>query len=928
MDGLHDGGTDVRSDQGSTAVSTRHRSTPSFVDELAAHGTRVALVDGDTACTYAELVDRIDREANALDDRSPHGDDDAGPRRRVEHVAGGNRIDTVVRHLAALRAGRVVLLTPDSDRGREIAARFVTERPARLHPDLALLMPTSGSTGAAKVIRLSGEGVDANARAIAAALGLTHDDRAITSLPLHYCYGLSVVHSHLAVGASVVLTDDSVVDDRFWHTVDHHAVTTLAGVPHTFELFARLEQHGRDPLAAPSLRLVTQAGGRLTVAQVRHRAAHAARLGYRFAVMYGQTEATARMTVLDPAEVALAPHTVGRPIPGGSVELHPHPAAPPGTGEIVYRGPNVMMGYATGVDDLALGRTVHELHTGDLGRLDDAGRLEIVGRASRFVKPFGIRTDLDELTRRLAHHGLDAVVAGDDETIVVARLDGDRDDGLDEGGERTAPAAARSHAVVSRVASELGLPAGVFRVVPGPAPRLDNGKPNLEGLLAAGRCVGSPRAARAVVDLRDDVDVAAFFARALGDRRRTGAAVCGSDTFVSLGGDSLSYVEISIGLERLLGALPADWHLRTVDELHSLADSASESHPADTGRSAPRPRWRQVETTVVLRAIAIVLVVGTHMDVFFLRGGAHALLAVAGYNLARFRLVAGEVAHRTRQSLRAIARIAVPTSAWITANMIVTGGYSLGTALLVNNYTGSSWRRDGRWNYWYLEALVQTMLVVTLLWSIGPLRRVERRRPFLVASAFGAVTLALRFELVQFGDPYNAIFRTHTVAWCVAIGWMAARASTTWQRALVSLAVVAAVPGFFGDGRRELVLVAAMLLLVWVRRVPVPAPAVRIVGTLASASFVVFLVHWQVWPQMLEWFVPWVALIGTLAVGVGAWAASRAVVAAIRRRGPPTTSAATPPPRRDRSRRAHGRARAASPAPRPPPGRVRCRAAP
>jgi acyl-CoA synthetase (AMP-forming)/AMP-acid ligase II/peptidoglycan/LPS O-acetylase OafA/YrhL len=872
MNGGHDG----FGEHGSPAVRDRHRSTPGFVHALSNFGSRISLVDGDEVWTYAELAERIDELADRLG-RVPTAaaDDPIAPGRRLVHVSGGNRLDTVLRHLATLRGGHAVLLTPDSDRGRVTAARFVAEPPAALHHDLALVMPTSGSTGAAKVVRLSGDGLDANARAIARALAITPDDRAITSLPLHYCYGLSVLHSHLAVGASVVISDDSVIDDRFWQTVQKHGVTTLSGVPHTFELLARLERHGRDPLAAPSLRLVTLAGGRLPVAQVRYRAAQAARLGHQFAVMYGQTEATARMTVLDPAEVAIAPHTVGRPVPGGSVTLRPHPAAPPGGGEIVYRGPNVMLGYADGPDDLALGRTVHELRTGDLGRIDDDGRLEIVGRASRFVKPFGIRVGLDDVARRFAHHGLDAVVAGDDELIVVARLDD---------GERRALDQQRCETIVRRVAGEFELPVGVFRLVPHSAPHLDSGKPDLDRLLTIGRGVDAAVPTRPLGRApHGTVDVASFYARSAGAVGRSCTTVSRSDTFVSVGGDSLSYVEISIGLERLIGTLPADWHLRTVAELQSLADAAAAPRPGGPGDRAPRRWWRHVETTVVLRAIAIVLVVGTHMDVFFLRGGAHALLAVAGYNLARFRLVTSDVVHATRHSLRAIARVAIPTSAWIAANMVVAGGYSLGTALLVNNYTGSSWRQDGRWNYWYVEALVQSMLVVTLLWSIGPVRRLERRWPFAVASGFGALTLALRFEVVQFGDPYNAIFRTHTVAWCFAMGWMAARASRTWQRVVVSLAAVLAVPGFFGDGRRELVLVVAMLLLVWVHRVPVPAPMVRVVGTLASASFVVFLVHWQVWPQMLEWFVPWVALACTLAAGVGTWLVARGVSAGARR---------------------------------------------
>ena len=339
------------------AVRDRHRSTPAFVRALATFGDRIALVDGDETCTYADLAARIDDQTDRLDDAPTAVPQAEGTGRRLVHVSGGNRLDTVVRYLAALHAGHAVLLTPDTAQGRATATRFGAGAAAALHPELALVMPTSGSTGAAKAVRLSGDGLDANARSIAVALGLTAHDRAVTSLPLHYCYGLSVVQSHLAVGASVVLTDDSVMDDRFWRTVREREVTTFAGVPHTFELIGRLERQGGDPLAVPSLRLVTQAGGRLPVAQVRHRAARAAALGHRFAVMYGQTEATARMTVLDPAEVAVAPHTVGRAVPGGSVTLRPHPAAPTGAGEIVYRGPNVMLGYADGPDDLALGRT-------------------------------------------------------------------------------------------------------------------------------------------------------------------------------------------------------------------------------------------------------------------------------------------------------------------------------------------------------------------------------------------------------------------------------------------------------------------------------------------------------------------------------------------------------------------------------------------
>src|SRR5699024_2236692 len=122
-----------------------------------------------------------------------------------------------------------------------------------LHPDLALLLSTSGSTGSPKLVRLSRANVVSNALAIAGALGLDASDRGVTRLPLHYCFGLSVLHSHLAVGASVALTDASVLDEDLWRVVDAHGVTDLAVVPHMVEL---METTGVLEREHPSLRLV------------------------------------------------------------------------------------------------------------------------------------------------------------------------------------------------------------------------------------------------------------------------------------------------------------------------------------------------------------------------------------------------------------------------------------------------------------------------------------------------------------------------------------------------------------------------------------------------------------------------------------------------------------------------------------------------
>src|SRR6476619_4365758 len=230
----------------------------------------------------------------------------------------------------------------------------------RLHPDLALLLSTSGSTGSPKLVRLSHRNLATNTAAIAEYLDIRETDRAATTLPMSYCYGLSVIHSHLLRGAGLILTDRSVVDDEFWDSFRCHRGTTFPGVPHTFDLLDRI---GFDGSSVPDLRYVTQAGGRLAPDQVRRFAALGSRHGWDLFVMYGATEATARMAYL-PTELAFDnPHCIGVPIPGGEFRIEPTGDGRDGVGELVYRGPNVMMGYASTPHDLALGHRVDELHT-------------------------------------------------------------------------------------------------------------------------------------------------------------------------------------------------------------------------------------------------------------------------------------------------------------------------------------------------------------------------------------------------------------------------------------------------------------------------------------------------------------------------------------------------------------------------------------
>ncbi|WP_049569212.1 AMP-binding protein [Nonomuraea sp. SBT364] len=270
-------------------------------------------------------------------------------------------------------------------------------RETPLHEDLALLMMTSGTTGRPRVAALSHANLAGNAAAIVRALEMSAADRAITSLPLHYCYGLSVLNSHLACGASLVITSASPTSRRFLRLVGTEKVTSMAGVPLTYEaLWPLLRRQWPG-----SLRSLTQAGGALRT--VGDYAELANDHDARFWVMYGQTEATARMSVLDTAASPEAIGSVGRAVPGGSFTIDE-------TGEIVYQGPNVMLGYADTREDLALGdRQRGLLRTGDLGALID-GFLYLRGRVKRIVKVAGKRINLDEIESTLNGAGRVAVV--------------------------------------------------------------------------------------------------------------------------------------------------------------------------------------------------------------------------------------------------------------------------------------------------------------------------------------------------------------------------------------------------------------------------------------------------------------------------------------------------------------------------------------
>lgn len=764
-----------------------------------------------------------------------------GSGRKLVLIEAANSIVSIVALLAGLRAGHPVILSSEAGSARIIESfrpnlivsatgqvREHDKRPHAMHADLALMLSTSGSTGAAKLVRLSHEALHANAASIAEYLGLSDADVPITTLPIGYSYGLSVITSHLLSGARIVLTERSVVEADFWALFADQAVTSLAGVPYTYELLTASGFLARD---LPTLRTLTQAGGRLS-ADLRERYSEwSDEHGVRFFVMYGQTEATARIAYLPPELQADYADCIGHAIPGGTLRVEDETGniLPAGmTGELVYEGPNVMMGYATAPDELAGGRQISKLRTGDLGQEAAPGIFRIVGRLSRFSKIAGLRISLDEIEALLTRHNVRALVAGDDEAIAIC---------LEDAGLAPATAALIGDAMAIP-------PRALVIFAPDDLPRLPSGKPDSPAILRLAKAIKAERDAAA--DQPGTSGLSALYARALNR-----VAVAPDQSFASLNGDSLGYIEVSLGIERRLGHLPDHWEAMTIAELELLAAS---------GPAPEKRRFVTIETEMLVRPIAMTTIVtghvmgempGLHDLAASWTGGALALLMTAGYNACRFQK--GTLLSDRRLAVLGnfLRRIALPFYLILLYKCLqwAHGGpyVAWSTFLLLDDYIrypdASSFVI-----YWFIGVMLQCLLILTALFSIPPVRDFARRSGFHFGLALFAVAYAAKWLVYAALLPVGALMFPNNQldcwAFAFALGWMVAEARTPRQRiACVGLGVIAAGIGWGFFNLHTIMLAAAMGLILYLPRLRIPALANAPVALWARATFFIYLTH-------------------------------------------------------------------------------------
>ena len=832
-----------------------------FWSELEQFGAAIALEEGTRQTSYAELAAQCDAFAAQLP-----------ADRQLIAIQACNRIEAVVAYLACLRAGHpVILMNPESlEDGRILSTyqpnwifRFsgnawqLQSRPdapaAPLAGELAVLLSTSGTTGAPKLVKLSAGNIASNASAIAEYLALGPDERAITTLNFFYSYGMAVLNSHLAVGARIILTDASVTSGEFWDLFTGRGCTSLALVPYHFDL---LDRSGFADRALPSLRYITQAGGRLHPDRLQRFASLAEMRGWRLFVMYGQTEASPRMSYVPPEDLLDNLESIGQPVPGGEIVLVDEAGSEiteaGRAGELVYRGPNVMMGYAETRADLAKDKDTFELRTGDMAERQENGYFHIVGRLKRFIKLYGLRINLDDLEARLNRAGFPVYCTGTDEVLAVFH-----------------EAALSESLLLDMITTTWGIqrPDIAVRKLK-EIPLLPSGKidyASLKAQIEDRRKRGRPRSVRSAFE-------DAF-----------GREVDADNTFITLGGDSLLYLHLSLSIERILGYVPAEWEKKPIGELEGL--------------SRRETRRMTIPMDTLARCIAIMGVLTSHLGTlgrWEMGGGAISLMFLSGISLARIqsgRLADGKILQFLRSSLlRIVVIYYLLISIIFLALPQQFRGQEISWYLFYANW---NFRWDSLYTFWFVCAYVQLLAFVALLWAVPPLRHFFRER----REEFGYFLLAIGLGCAYWADtgvPDNFFFtNTLAIGYLIALGWCTYYAGTALKKALLSGVFLACIALFWRHEplQFKLFFTAIVLSSIWIRQIQLPRPVALVTVVVASASFYVYILHlfpvkgfeYLGWHESLPRLVYWVLGVSAcLAIGILADRAGPSVEAGLK----------------------------------------------
>jgi hypothetical protein len=709
----------------------------------------------------------------------------------------------------------------------------------------AIIALTSGTEGKPKAIVLSRANLADTAGRIIEQMQMTAEIREYVGVPVTYSFGMGRFRAICAVGGSGYLSARGFDPLEFARMLQAGEVNALSAVPTLLRIL----------LANPEI--IGEAGSNLKWMEIgsqymsaeEKRQLRALFPKARIVQHYGLTEAS-RTTFLDVSGVANEwLESVGKPSGGVEVGLGDD-------GRIRIRGPHVARWR---VDEKGLHALCDDqgwLQTNDLGHWKD-GNLFFDGRADDLINSAGVKIVPDVLEEKIRIH------LGAAARIAVARVnDKSRGEAVLVVIEGPDSELQRLKAAATAALAEMGVDAaGSLHVASMAAiPVTATGKP-LRRELTVGFNARQPKAAELVQPAPDTAaNVVGVFQRVF-----PGTPVRPTDTFESLGGDSLRYIQFSMHYERTFGPLPDHWQSMRVSQLQGMATPDR------------RFAWVTLESATLFRAIALIFILARHTHAFSYSkkyGAGDLLILLGGYALARFQLPQIIRTGSVKNLLGTALRFAIPTILIVGPSQILTHTFEPLQYLLISNFVDPTDPVRRNWvSFYYAEIYIQLLLLAALLFSSSYVREQFKVRPFVSACAVFVGTLVLRAAIDAVWDTNYAFHRVpQWWDFVFALGLMVGLASLPWQRWFAWVVVAASCYLYIGGLTGGwLLMVAGVGMVLFVPTVPMPRAVKLVVAQIAGASMFIYLAHYEVIPIMGKFthgYLEWPALLVCVAVGL------------------------------------------------------------
>lgn len=721
---------------------------------------------------------------------------------------------------------------------------FIESHPLIRDDRPAQVTYTSGTEGKPKGIVLTYSNLADAAERIIDQMDLTPDVREYVGVPVTFSFGIGRIRAVSAAGGRSYLPPRGFDPLELSRMLKSGEINALSAVPTLLRILLQTPAVIGD--AGKKLRWLEIGSQYMTGAEKR--GIRGLFPNARIVQHYGLTEAS-RSTFLQISEIPdELLESVGKAVGKTEVGISAE-------GRIRIRGPHVARWRLDGDQLLDLCDPDGWLQTSDLGHMKD-GHLYYDGRADDLINTGGVKINPDMLEARIGK------LLGQGGKIVVAKVpDALRGEGVLVAAESTDLAIDRLRAASTDALKELGVHAGdsLHVRVMSEIPRTATGKPLRRLLTDEFVQLNKAAAVDPVVDqvteTRTD-DVLTFFQQFF-----PGRTIDREDSFETMGGDSLSYIQFSMGFEDRFGPLPSGWESLTVVQLEESTIPAGEW------------LWRRLESATLTRAFFMICIVALHLDTFVYSsnwGAAYFLFMLCGYSVMRFQWPEISRTGKVSTLFGTIVRVAIPTVLVVITMQILARTFELKPLLLISN-----WFDPDQYHvafYYFAEIYMQLLLIIGVLLSVPTVRKLLRENPMMSCTALIILAMAVSWVVNQVWDTNYLYHRTPIwYLWTVGAGMLMASARNLPSRLLAMVIVAVAVALHHGfTSATGYILGGSALLLFW-PEISVPSPVKTIAAEIAGSSMFMYLSHFQIKSLIIRLFhgpMPWLALFVAIGFGI------------------------------------------------------------